>query len=195
MAYNKVFPYEVHAAERAQSRSSLNPMHGDCSVLDGNWKSPRGSRLRSSRGSVAVAQICNLLYRGFAICGPPRVQRGAVKTTPCRMQFGDTADYKSALHVRRMLLALLFWLLSFCPAQAHDPGLSTATLLLDANRVEATLVFSLTDLGQIVNRGASVLNQASVPETADLKKLSAQAFEIRFDDRAAPPTGNPVPLR
>jgi hydrogenase/urease accessory protein HupE len=85
------------------------------------------------------------------------------------------------------LFAVVLWLLSLCAAQAHDPGLSTATLLLDGDRVEATLAFSVTDLGQIVNRGASVLNRASGPETADLKKLAAQALEIRFDERAAPP--------
>ena len=38
-------------------------------------------------------QIFNLLYRRFATCQPFRQSRRASGTfTPCRMQFGDTAD-------------------------------------------------------------------------------------------------------
>ena len=35
-------------------------------------------------------------------------------------------------------------------ARAHDPGLSTATMQLETNRLEAVLVFSLLDAAQIV---------------------------------------------
>src|SRR6266699_943083 len=41
-----------------------------------------------------VAQIFNLPYRGFTI----RTARNA-QSTRCRMQFGDTADCKSALRL------------------------------------------------------------------------------------------------
>ena len=41
--------------------------------------------------SVSVAQIFNLLYRRFSICEAEQFS-GA-----CRIQFGDTAEYNSAL--------------------------------------------------------------------------------------------------
>ena len=45
-----------------------------------------------------VAQICNLPYRGFAIClAAGFSKRRRDFRAVCRMQFGDTADCKSAL--------------------------------------------------------------------------------------------------
>ena len=44
-----------------------------------------------------VAQIFNLLYRGFAIRKPSAMATVALLSSACRMQFGDTAECNSAL--------------------------------------------------------------------------------------------------
>src|SRR5436190_24156667 len=44
-----------------------------------------------------VAQVCNLLYRRFAIGRPSKTSSPAAFRTPCRLQTCDTADSKSAL--------------------------------------------------------------------------------------------------
>ena len=44
-----------------------------------------------------VAQICNLLYRGFETRRPSETRGRRECSTRCRLQIGDTADYKSAL--------------------------------------------------------------------------------------------------
>ena len=50
--------------------------------------------------TAAVTQICNLLYRGFPIRRAwPGSTPGSIPA-PGRMQFGDTADFKSALQTR-----------------------------------------------------------------------------------------------
>jgi hypothetical protein len=88
------------------------------------WRSP-GLAVRSphrARGgevaplaqppvAAAVAQIFNLPYRGFAI----RWRRDG--QTVGRMQFGDTAEYNSAL--RRGGFAAPWCLASFCSIQAR----------------------------------------------------------------------------
>ena len=58
---------------------------------------------KAQRGGAAtkVAQNCILPYRGFAIRWPWPTPKRSRLAAPCRMQFGDTADYKSALRVRR----------------------------------------------------------------------------------------------
>ncbi len=47
--------------------------------------------------NATVAQSCTLLYRRFSICQAWQVRTASPVATRCRMQFGDTADYKSAL--------------------------------------------------------------------------------------------------
>jgi hypothetical protein len=42
--------------------------------------------------SAQVAQVSYLLYRGFPI------RRALVRRVACRLEAGDTADWKSALH-------------------------------------------------------------------------------------------------
>ena len=46
-----------------------------------------------------VAQIFNLLYRGFAIRRPSKTRKSSCVRSVCRMKFGDTADCKSALRL------------------------------------------------------------------------------------------------
>ncbi len=51
-----------------------------------------------TRPLATVAQICSLLSRGFSIRRPCAFSINYRISTACRMQFGDTADCKSALH-------------------------------------------------------------------------------------------------
>jgi hypothetical protein len=48
-------------------------------------------------GTATVAQSCTLPYRGFSIRLLWKAVMALPLSTACRMQFGDTADYKSAL--------------------------------------------------------------------------------------------------
>jgi hypothetical protein len=50
----------------------------------------------------AVAQVSNLLYRGFPIRVPWEVSAFPTDRAGCRMEFGDTADWKSALQPCRL---------------------------------------------------------------------------------------------
>jgi hypothetical protein len=54
----------------------------------------------SGSAGTNVAQICNLLYRRFAIGWVPDFSSASERFAACRMQFCDTADYKSALRSR-----------------------------------------------------------------------------------------------
>jgi hypothetical protein len=54
-----------------------------------------------ARRDSIVAQICNLPYRRIAFCESRIFVRQSRKRTLCRLQIGDTADYKSALRPRR----------------------------------------------------------------------------------------------
>ena len=62
-------------------------------------------RLQAVSGSAGiVAQICNRLYRRFAIGrAPGYCESGRAYRTARRMQFCDTADCKSALLLRRLV--------------------------------------------------------------------------------------------
>ena len=51
-----------------------------------------GVRLKGAVREPAVAQICNLLYRGFPIRTALKAPVFAPCSVACRMQFGDTAD-------------------------------------------------------------------------------------------------------
>ena len=65
---------------------------------------PRGNRGQTRRRThreIPGVQIGHLLYPGFAICRTRQFVARGQWDPPCRMQFGDTADYKSALrHLR-----------------------------------------------------------------------------------------------
>jgi len=60
---------------------------------------------KAQRGTAAteVAQNCILLYRGFVIRWPQPAAKTWIVPAACRMQFGDTADYKSALPPRNAI--------------------------------------------------------------------------------------------
>ena len=107
---------------------------------------PRASDRRGP--GWAVAQISNLLYRGFSI------RTRSVVRPACRLQVGDTADCKSALRtgpptslasgIISLVSVLVGLLLSSCgqkpagaPAAATDPHLTTnGTVEVSAKLVE-----------------------------------------------------------
>src|SRR4051812_30683777 len=88
----------------------------------------RKTRKNYVRGMVNVAQICNLLYRRFLICCAFDDSAATGVRTLCRMQFGDTADCKSALRTDRTSCLCAFALnpsfhKAICPflCRALDP--------------------------------------------------------------------------
>ena len=85
------------------------------------------------------------------------------------------------------LLGLLALLAMGPVLLAHDPGLSTATVRLTADKLEAVLVFSVVDAGEIVdldkNRDGEI-SKAELAEAAiELQKMAFGALEVKFDDQ------------
>jgi len=84
------------------------------------------------------------------------------------------------------------WLGAQCAAQAHAPGLSTATLRVEPERLEATLVFSITDAGQLVdlpkNREGQASKEALTAAAAELQAMAGQALEVKCDGQLVKPT-------
>ena len=87
-----------------------------------------------------------------------------------------------------VLIALCAALSTF----AHDPGLSTATILLDTNKLDAVIVFSLVDTKDIVDLDKNADGQLSKEEldqgAAELQSIASNALEVRFDDKPVPAT-------
>jgi len=86
----------------------------------------------------------------------------------------------------RILLTLATLLLNSGLLFAHDPGLSTATIQLKPDKLEAVLVFSVADAAQIVDLDTDHDGQISKVETAagagEFQKMAAQALEIEYDN-------------
>jgi len=86
----------------------------------------------------------------------------------------------------------LWCLLFVCGAWtaiAHDPGLSSATVRLFPDKLEAQLTFALKDADELAsldtdNDGAVSAEEFTASEQR-LGKLVAEAFEVRYDDALA----------
>src|SRR5712691_9680521 len=87
-----------------------------------------------------------------------------------------------------ILFLALSWLGGGEFARAHDPGLSTATMQLDTNKLEAVLVFSLLDAAQIVEMDKDHNGQISKTElagaAAQFQQIAAQSLEVFLDNRS-----------
>src|SRR6266704_1373417 len=72
-------------------------------------------------------------------------------------------------------------------ARAHDPGLSTATMQLETNKLQAVLVFSLLDAAQIVEMDKDHDGQISKTElagaAAQFQQIAAQSLEVSLDNQ------------
>src|SRR5205823_5397796 len=71
---------------------------------------------------------------------------------------------------------------------AHDPGLSTATFRLAPDKLEAVLVFSIIDAGDIIELDKDRDGETSKKELADgaaeMQKKAAEALEVSLDGRS-----------
>src|SRR6266568_1986241 len=76
-----------------------------------------------------------------------------------------------------------------CLVQAHDPGLSTATMQLGADKLEAVLVFSVIDVGGLAGlepaRNGPASKAALARAAAELQQKARDALEVWFDDKLA----------
>ncbi len=90
--------------------------------------------------------------------------------------------------VRRLGLALLL-ASSVLPALAHDPGLSSATVRLFPDKLEANLTFALRDADELASldrdRDGFVSEEEFTAAEERLGQIVADAFEVRFDDQPA----------
>jgi hypothetical protein len=75
---------------------------------------------------------------------------------------------------------------------AHDPGLSTATLRLDTNKLEAVLVFSIVDAKELVdldkNQDGKISKEELEQGAAELQTMAPQSLEVSFDGKMVNPT-------
>ncbi len=93
----------AHAGERSIGAAGTSLRRNACSetekIRDIGPKRAMDKPRNTQRGAAAakVAQNCILLYRGFVIRWPRWDRTISPRPQPSRMQFGDTADCKSAL--------------------------------------------------------------------------------------------------
>jgi len=85
------------------------------------------------------------------------------------------------------LYVALAWLGITNPMFAHDPGLSTATVRLQQDRLEAVLVFSLKDVAELMDLNKDRGGQTSSSELARgekaLGEIAAEALNVKVDDQ------------
>jgi len=69
----------------------------------------------------------------------------------------------------------------------HDPGLSTATLRLESDKLEAVLVFSVVDVGELVDLHrdgkGQIAKEQLAKAAAELSAKAAQSLEVEFDEQ------------
>src|SRR5580704_11595401 len=89
------------------------------------------------------------------------------------------------------LVYLLLLIFRPCIAQAHDPGLSSATIVLGDSRIEVLVGLAIKDAESLSsNNGNPVALRSSVEFAsikAQLETLTAREFQLRFDDVTAVP--------
>jgi len=117
----------------------------------------------------------------------PALKRRAIFVCPSGTGTAAVLGFGFARWFLFLLLCLPYAL------RAHDPGLSTATVVLGPNKIEATLGFSMVDAGQIVasdqNRVGQVPKEESARSAAELQRMALQALDVSFDGQTANATG------
>src|SRR6266851_2111103 len=83
-------------------------------------------------------------YPGGMVENSPAFQRRAMFVCPSGTGTAAVLGFGSARWFLFLLLCLPYAL------RAHDPGLSTATVVVGPGKIEATLGFSMVDAGQVV---------------------------------------------
>jgi hydrogenase/urease accessory protein HupE len=93
--------------------------------------------------------------------------------------------------LRGMCLATLLLGVSAIKSLAHDPGLSTATVLLLPDKVEASLAFALKDAEQLTELDADhdgKVTQADLTQNeASLKSFASENFLVKLDGQPVKP--------
>ena len=91
----------------------------------------------------------------------------------------------------KILLLQVVWALGTMSVFAHDPGLSTATIQIKSNKLEAVLTFSLVDAAQIAELDKNHDGDISQNELAGgvkaLEQKGLQALEVGFDGELMKP--------
>ncbi len=99
---------------------------------------------------------------------------------------------KLALLDRPAWLIYLFLLVFLpCIAQAHDPGLSSATIVIGDSRIEVLVGLAIKDAESLSSNNGNPVALRSSAEfaliKAQLETLTASEFQLRFDDVPAMP--------
>src|SRR5439155_1400487 len=123
-----------------------------------------------------------------ALLSDAPTRAGVSRLEPCLFRFLCTFI---SLFAVKWFLCCLAWLIVVA-AYAHDPGLSTATLRLETDRLDAVLVFSIVDTKEIVELDKDQDGKLSKAEleagTAELQSMASQALEVKLDGQAATPS-------
>jgi len=97
-------------------------------------------------------------------------------------------------HLTRQILTGLLIVCGMQAAQAHDPGLSTATIKLQADRIEAVLGFSIVDTGELVDldkdRDGKLSREELAEASAELQLKGPKALDIKLDGQLVPATNS-----
>ena len=86
---------------------------------------------------------------------------------------------KIAQNISSLVCATIAWLILSLPANAHDVGLSTATVRLQAGHVEAELAFALRDVGTLADLDPNQDGNVTVSEFAGAKSLLEKLFAAK----------------
>src|SRR5260370_20133157 len=89
------------------------------------------------------------------------------------------------------LVCLLLLIFRPCTAQAHDPGLSSATIVLGDRRIEVLVGLAIKDAESLSSNNGNPVTLRTSAEfaliKAQLEALTASEFQLRFDDVIAGP--------
>jgi hydrogenase/urease accessory protein HupE len=101
---------------------------------------------------------------------------------------GRSAGFQPALLLLRFCRVALFAIILVAltqMVQAHEPGLSTATVNLGPDKLEAVLVLSIRDLAPLVDldkdRNGELSKEELAEGAAELQKTAGQALEVKLD--------------
>jgi hypothetical protein len=101
---------------------------------------------------------------------------------------GRSAGFQPALLLLRFCRVALFAIILVAltqMVQAHEPGLSTATVNLGPDKLEAVLVLSIRDLAPLVDldkdRNGELSKEELAEGAAELQRTAGQALEVKLD--------------
>jgi hydrogenase/urease accessory protein HupE len=97
----------------------------------------------------------------------------------------------ASLNRQPWLVFLFLLIFRPCTAQAHDPGLSSATIVLGDSRIEVLVGLAIKDAESLSSNNGNPVSLITSAEfalsKAQLEALIASEFQLRFDDATAVP--------